>query len=545
MFRMGAAAIPGLFRHEDKQEKETECIEESHNLLLEMTRHEPTIQNCFNIMKSACLSRGIKVEVSGKAITGDFNRFIQKYYTTFCEHAIVAMFTCGFVPWRLRRLANGDVVPEVIPMGLFKWTAETTTNKRRRLGYATSAARRPDGYDTSGTRDGDGRKGDTSGTRDGDGRKGDTSGTRDGDGKRDGKRDGKSVTQNGGNKLDKSAARGMSFHRQWNALGRQPMPIDDDESKMIRYKVNFTESCGIREEDIEIYEYTPPTNNISEKSSIHQTVMSPLAHILMDYKHLRSLGKQIAYADAWNSQAKFICSYQTTSDKYNINEGNPIRNDWMPQNRIGGVSDQNIPCEVEQNAYVRDAVLEKIVSSKNTEHPPTVYTLPKNSKLESSSSLGIIQDPEQLHKRFASDISNLLGVPFDLVAGSKTGIKETAKILSGDRNFSSSILRLCMHLQILLGNVYVATYGGVDTDAIFTINATPRIEITSVDDIAKLLELGLVSSENAMDISNMLLGIDLQSFGSKMPGSASSQKMFVTPTNMIGMEKSKSSASKS
>jgi hypothetical protein len=48
-----------------------------------------------------------------------------------------------------------------------------------------------------------------------------------------------------------------------------------------------------------------------------------------------------------------------------------------------------------------------------------------------------------------------------------------------------------------------------------------------------------------MDISNMLLGIDLQSFGSKMPGSASSQKMFVTPTNMIGMEKSKSSASKS
>jgi hypothetical protein len=59
MFRMGAAAIPGIFRHEDKLDKEANSIEESHNLLLEMAKHEPTIQNCFNIMKSACLSRGI------------------------------------------------------------------------------------------------------------------------------------------------------------------------------------------------------------------------------------------------------------------------------------------------------------------------------------------------------------------------------------------------------------------------------------------------------------------------------------------------------
>jgi hypothetical protein len=378
----------------------------------------------------------------------------------------------------------------VIPLGLFRWTAETSTNKRRRTEYSE---------DTGG-------KGRAKGGDNGN-----------------------------GPKLEKGSSRSSSFKRQWAQLATQPMPIDDEESKMIRYKVIFTENCGIREEDIEIYEYMAPTNNINEKSSIHQTVMSPLAHILMDYKHLRGLGMQIAHADAWNSQAKFICSYQSSADKYSINEGNPIRNDWMPQNRIGHVSDQNIPSETEQNAYVRDAVLEKIVGAKDTPHAPTVYTLPKNSKLESVSSLAMIQQPVELQQKFCRDIANLMGVPFQLL-GSGTGSstsQHNAQINSGDRNFTSSILRLCMHLQALLASVYVATYGGEAKDVSFTIKATPRIEIASVEDIARLLDLGLVTSENAMDLSNMLLGIDLQNHGSKEAKSSVGQKMFVTPANVI------------
>jgi hypothetical protein len=440
MFRMGAAAIPGIFRNEarNRQDDYADSIEESHYLLLELSRHEPTLQNCFSIMKSACLSRGIKLEIDGQKVSDKFNTYIHTHYIRFCEHAIHAMFTCGFVPWRLRRLENGDVVPEVIPLGLFKWAAETTSNKRRRVGYSAQ-----------GNDDGEGQKSSGHANQVSQGKQDGKQGGKQ-SGKQDGKQGGKQdYNRDGGRdeKIGKNTSRSRSFQRQWTALGRQPMPIDDDDSKLIRYRINFTENCGIREEDVEIYEYIAPSNNISQKSTIHQTVMSPLSHIIMDYKHLRSLAKQIAYADCWNAQAKFICSYQSTADRYNINEGNPIRNDWMPQNRMGNVSDSNIPCETEQNAYVRDAVLEKIVGSKDASHVPTVYTLPKNSRLETAASLGI--------------------------------------------------------------------------------------EIGSVDDISKLLDLGLVTCENAVDISNMLLGVELHNFGSKTSEVTASDKVFVTPANTI------------
>jgi len=33
------------------------------------------------------------------------------------------------VPWRLRKLSTGDVVPEVIPLGLFTWSIESIPNR--------------------------------------------------------------------------------------------------------------------------------------------------------------------------------------------------------------------------------------------------------------------------------------------------------------------------------------------------------------------------------------------------------------------------------
>ena len=36
------------------------------------------------------------------------------------------------MPWRLRKISTGDVVPEVIPLGLFTWSIESIPNRLAR-----------------------------------------------------------------------------------------------------------------------------------------------------------------------------------------------------------------------------------------------------------------------------------------------------------------------------------------------------------------------------------------------------------------------------
>lgn len=113
-----------------------------------------------------------------------------------------------------------------------------------------------------------------------------------------------------------------------------------------------------------------------------------------------------------------ICSYTNTKSQYNLSEGNPITNDWvMPQNRLGLTTDTNLPSEIEQNAYVRDAVTETIISSKNQPHKPTIYTLPKNSKLENAPKLECLQDVKELQTKMAKDIACIMGIPYEIIGG--------------------------------------------------------------------------------------------------------------------------------
>lgn len=89
---------------------------------------------------------------------------------------------------------------------------------------------------------------------------------------------------------------------------------------------------------------------------------------------------------------------------------------------------------------------------------------------------------------------------------------------------------ICRHLQDLLTDIYVATYGDPPQDVKITVSPTPRIEIGTVDDIAKLMDLGLVSFENAMDLSNMLLGMDLKQSAGKEANAGQFSRAFITPS---------------
>jgi hypothetical protein len=89
----------------------------------------------MKVVSSTCLAHGIEIKSESGKPAEKFEAFVQRHYTGFCEDAIRCMFTCGFVPWRLRKLDSGAWIPETIPLGTFVWSAERNTagpTKRKR-----------------------------------------------------------------------------------------------------------------------------------------------------------------------------------------------------------------------------------------------------------------------------------------------------------------------------------------------------------------------------------------------------------------------------
>ena len=45
------------------------------------------------------------------------------------------------------------------------------------------------------------------------------------------------------------------------STGRRP--TDDEVTKLLRYEITFCENCGLVEDEVEIYEFSQPNNNIT------------------------------------------------------------------------------------------------------------------------------------------------------------------------------------------------------------------------------------------------------------------------------------------
>ena len=99
-------------------------LAESQALLLELGCYEPTLQQCFKIIESTCISQGIFCSINGSECSREFQRHMDMHYTPFLKDALRSMIIFGFVPWRIRRLRAGDLIPEVLPPGTFDWHTE-------------------------------------------------------------------------------------------------------------------------------------------------------------------------------------------------------------------------------------------------------------------------------------------------------------------------------------------------------------------------------------------------------------------------------------
>jgi hypothetical protein len=109
----------------------------SAQYLLELTQTEPTVVHALRVLQSEILHGHIHVRIAGRTASLKFLHFVNKHWFRFCEQAIVAMMTYGFIPWYKRRLANGNEVPSVLPAGTFTWTIVAADQMKPELLRAT------------------------------------------------------------------------------------------------------------------------------------------------------------------------------------------------------------------------------------------------------------------------------------------------------------------------------------------------------------------------------------------------------------------------
>ena len=113
-----------------------------------------------------------------------------------------------------------------------------------------------------------------------------------------------------------------------------------------------------------------------------------------------------------------------------------------------------------------------------------------------------------------------MGVPYEFMNMS-SGRHNSDKQHGGTsqhtgRIFSTNMTHLCNHLQRLLSVVYVASFGGEYTDAVFQLKPSPRMEVRDIDDLKTLIECGVVSVDTAMNMSEIVFSTEISQSGGKV-----------------------------
>ena len=392
-------------------------LAESKHLLWELVTHEPTVLQCFNIIESTCLAQGLLCQIDGERCGEDFQRFLTRHYLPFCRQAVRAIFTYGFVPWRVQRLSSGDLVPEVLCNGTFHWYTEIPS------------------------------------------------------------RDGRAVKQQ-----------------------RDP--------GLVAYRVQITTPVEIKDADVRIFVNSQPALDVSINSMLYASVPSPLSHVLIDYKNLRQAQIRRSHADAWNTTAKLICTFRPTV-RVQEDPGSALMDFaddayYQPGMHLGLPAFAPLGAT---NLWTRDAQIRKQFEDAGGAHRPDLYTLPRDHDVAQQSMLAPCEDLDFLLSKFQRDVCGVMGVPEEMVRSQSRGQETVRKTMASGRIFSANMNDLCRQLQELLGEVYEAIYGR--TNARFTLLPMPRLEVETIEDMRVLFDIGALTPDMSLQLSQILLGEDI------------------------------------
>ena len=408
-------------------------IMESQALLLELGTSEPTLQQCFKVIESTCLSQGVDCRINGHDCSPKFQKHLDRFYIPFLKASVKAMITFGFVPWRLRRVTAGDLVPEVLPCGTFDWHTEMGSSQARDSRYAK----------------------------------------------------------------------------------KRRLPTDDD-TRLVVYRVTPT-TGDVKEEDVNVYIFSPPSYNVEANSILSATVPSPLAHILTDYKNLRNAQIRRSYADAWNTTAHIISTFrpnvQPSDDPNNyLMDFQDARNFAQP---VFGRA--VYPSLHAHNWFERDMLIRRQIERPST-HRPQVYTLPRDHDVAQQVMLNPCEDLIFLRNKFQRDVTAVTGVPYEMVIGREGGNADTVrKTMASGRLFSTNMHEYCRHMQYLLVEVYCKIYRSDPDSVDFKLTPMPRLEVESVADFKILFDIGALTPDMSLELSQVLLGRQAKPYAKVKP----------------------------
>ena len=415
-------------------------IAESQTLLLELGSSEPTLQQCFKVIESTCLSQGITCQINGVDCSRKFQKHLDLHYIPFLKESVRAMIIYGFVPWRLRRLQSGDSVPEVLPAGTFDWHTELGPTQRRDARY---------GYFGQGKR-------------------------------------------------------------------KQPTGRDDD-TRLVVYRVQPT-SGDVREEDVNVYMYALPGLNVAANSMLSATVPSPLAHILTEYKNMRNAQIRRSYADAWNTTAHIISTFRPNVQA--SDDPNKYLMDFQDAAEFAQplFGRSVYPSLHAHNWFERDMLIRRQLERPST-HRPQVYTLPRDHEVIPQAMLTPCEDLPFLRNKFQRDLTAVTGVPFEMVIGREGGSADTVKkTMTSGRLFSTNMHEYCRHMQYILTDVYCRVYKAPTDSVEFTLTPMPRLEVESVADFKILFDIGALTPDMSLELSQVLLGRAARPYAKVRPG---------------------------
>lgn len=438
-------------------------IAESRSLLLELALYDPGVQQCINLIANFVLSEEIMIAQKGMQMTDAFRKFVHLHWLPFAHDAICCFYLYGFVAWHPRKLVSGDVVPSIVPHGLFTWYVST---------HSEDNARRQQNQRRNQTQN---------------------------------------QTQQVSGQAAKSPKRKHSepprksvgpepLHERWSHI---PVPASAVESKQLHYTVQLV-NCDIEPEDVFVFEVATPSYNVSTNSVLYATVPSPLSHIIVDYKNLRDALIRRAYADAWNTTARVFTSCQPPPQTSNEPTQSYLYYETgSANNRI------NAGRSFMESRY---AELERQVAQPSN-HVPSLYNLPIHHRLEQLSSLQPCEDVPFLLEKYRRDICNVIGVPFEMVFG-RIGTSHSTGSAQADvagRMFTNTVYRVCKQLESLIAEAYSTIYGVDINDVDVHLNPMPRLDIRSIDDIKVLWEMGAVTPDIMAQLSEVLLISDTTS----------------------------------
>ena len=256
-----------------------------------------------------------------------------------------------------------------------------------------------------------------------------------------------------------------------------------------------------QEEHVHITQWTPPNSNVCERSVMYATVPSPISYVIESYKQMQSALQRQSHADAWNCTARVIVS----------NEPKEFAHD-QHRREIFTTFHQHLDQFGKLNPHKPSTTEDKVgelFEDHSQNHTPSVYTLPAHHHIDNAPQLQPCVDITYLQSKYKNDVCSLIGVPPELISSVQDkgeGPKQSAAASSSGMNriFQAKMQAICFYLKTLLAEVYSTIYK--DENVEFDITPMPRLEITCMEDLRILHEIGVLQPEHTVDLASVLLG---------------------------------------